>query len=397
MPKLTKRAIDTTPPPVRGQVFLRDEELRGFGIRITSGARSFILEKEINGRVRRMTLGRYGVLTVEQARKLAQEKIGQIVRGGDPAEERRGQLHSPTFQDLERMYLERHAAYKKSIKNDVSILNRHLAPWRPRKLGSVTRAEVARLHAQVGAAGHRTWANRIVALVRMMFRLAEEWGMHPGPNPASRIRMFQEVERARYLTPEELPVFFAALSKEPSPFIRVALVTALLTGARRTEVLTMEWTHVSLSEGVWRIPDTKAGRPHIIPLPAPLIQLLGQLPRVPSNPFVFPGRHHHGHLVNIDKAWSRIRRLAKLDDVRVHDLRRTLGSWLAGTGASLPLIGKVLNHTQPATTAIYARLDLIPVRQALEQNAQHMLSSMTGMENLLPQTAPAIPQTNESA
>src|SRR5688500_586669 len=96
----------------------------------------------------------------------------------------------------------------------------------------------------------------MVALVRMMFHLAEEWGLHPGPNPAARIRMFQEVERARYLTPEELPVFFAALSKEPSPFIRAALLTALLTGARRTEVLTMEWSHVSLTEGVWRIPPT---------------------------------------------------------------------------------------------------------------------------------------------
>jgi hypothetical protein len=210
MPKLTKRAIDTTPAPATGQVFLRDDELRGFAIRITRGAKSFILEKEINGRVRRITLGRYGVLTVEQARKLAQEKIGQIVRGGDPAEERRGQLRSATFQDLETLYLERHAAHKKSRKNDVSILNRHLAAWRPCKLSSLTRSEVARRHADLGAAGHRTWANRMVALVRMMFHLAEEWGLHPGPNPAARIRMYQEVERARYLTPEELPVFFCS-------------------------------------------------------------------------------------------------------------------------------------------------------------------------------------------
>jgi integrase len=382
MPKLTKRAIDTIPAPATGQVFLRDDELRGFAVRITRGAKSFILEKEINGRVRRITLGRYGVLTVEQARKLAQEKIGQIVRGGDPAEERRGQLRSATFQDLETLYLERHAAHKKSRKNDVSILNRHLAAWRPRKLSSLTRSEVACRHAELGAAGHRTWANRMVALVRMMFHLAEEWGLHPGPNPAARIRMFQEVERARYLTPQELPVFFTALSKEPSPFIRAALLTALLTGARRTEVLTMEWSHVSLTEGVWRIPDTKANRSHIIPLPLPLMRLLGQLPRVGSNPFVFPGRHAHGHLVNIDKAWSRIRRLANLEDVRVHDLRRTLGSWLAGTGESLPLIGKVLNHSQPSTTAIYARLDLVPVRRALEHNAERMLHSMTGSGDL---------------
>lgn len=396
MPKLTKRAIDATPPPVRGQVFLRDDELRGFGIRITSGAKSFILEKEINGRVRRLTLGRYGALTVEQARKLAQDKIGQIVRGGDPAEERQRHHHGATFQELEALYLERHAAHKKSRKNDVSILNRHLAPWRPRKVSSLTRSEVARVHADLGAAGHRTWANRVVALVRMMFHLAEEWGVHPGPNPASRIRMFQEVERARYLTPEELPAFFAALSKEPSPFIRVALLTALLTGARRTEVLTMEWTHVSLTEGVWRIPETKAGRPHVIPLPAPLVRFLGELPRVANNPFVFPGRHHHGHLVNLDKAWSRIRRLAKIDDVRIHDLRRTLGSWLAGTGASLPLIGKVLNHSQPSTTAIYARLDLVPVRKALAQNAQHMLSSVTGLEGLSMLNPPATVITDES-
>jgi integrase len=386
MPKLTKRAIDRIRAPASGQIFLRDDELRGFAVRITRGAKSFILEKEINGRIRRMTLGRYGVLTVEQARKLAQEKIGHIghiVRGGDPAEDRRGHLHSPTFQDLETMYLERHAAHKKSRKNDVSILNRHLAPWRPRKLSGLTRAEVARLHAQLGSAGHRTWANRVVALVRMMFHLAEEWGLHLGPNPAARIRMFQEVERARYLTSEELPRFFSALAQEPSPFIRAALLVALLTGARRTEVLTMQWDHLSLAEGLWRIPDTKAGRPHALPLAVPLVDLLRQLPRVADNPFVFPDRHQRGHLVNIDKAWSRIRRLAKVNDVRVHDLRRTLGSWLAGTGASLPLIGKVLNHSQTATTAIYARLDLIPVRKALEQNAHTMLDGMKSSRSIL--------------
>jgi len=226
----------------------------------------------------------------------------------------------------------------------------------------------------MGATGSTYNANRMVALVRCMFTLAHDWGLHPGPNPASRLKMFKEVSRDRFVTPEELPRLWKALAKEPNPYVRGAFFIGLLTGARRSEVLTMQWSDVDLHHAIWRIPTTKADRPHTLPLPRPVMDELQRLPRLEGNPFVFCGRWGKSHLVNISKSWKRIRHEAGLDDVRIHDLRRTLGSWLVAAGASLPLIGKALNHSQAATTQIYARLQLDPVRLALEANATRMLT-----------------------
>jgi integrase len=174
--------------------------------------------------------------------------------------------------------------------------------------------------------------------------------------------------------PHELPQLFEALQEEPNPYVKTAFVVSLLTGARRGEVLAMRWADVDFQQVVWRIPQTKANRPHYLPLPQPVVAILQALPRLEGRPFVFPGRDGKGHLVNIAKAWTRIRARAGLEDVRIHDLRRTLGSWLAASGANLSLIGKALTHSQVSTTAVYARLHLDPVRTALEANAQRMLA-----------------------
>ena len=176
------------------------------------------------------------------------------------------------------------------------------------------------------------------------------------------------------MTPEELPRLWAALKQEPNPYVRGAFFVGMLTGARRSEVLQMQWSDIDVRQGLWRIADTKAERPHYIPLPRPVMEELLKLPRLEGNPFVFCGRWGRDHLVNVSKPWRRIRKDAGLDDVRIHDLRRTLGSWLVAAGASLPLIGKALNHSRPETTQIYARMQVEPVRAALESNAERMLA-----------------------
>jgi len=175
--------------------------------------------------------------------------------------------------------------------------------------------------------------------------------------------------------PQELQRLFEALNDEPSPYVKAAFLVALLTGARRGEVLSMQWADLDFPQALWRIPQTKANWPHYLPLPQPVVTMLHALPRLSGCPYVFPGRDGQKHLVNLAKAWTRIRVRAGIEDVRIHDLRRTLGSWLAASGASLPLIGKALNHSQVSTTAIYARLQIDPIRTALESNAQRMLST----------------------
>lgn len=388
MPKLTKKIIDAAKHPTEGQVFLRDAALRGFAVRITPGSKTFILEKEIHGRVRRITVGRYGPMTVEQARELAQKRMVEINEGRDPAQERQQRRQAPTFGDLEQMYLARHAILKKSIKNDLAILNHHLAPWRSRKLMTITREEIARLHSKIGTepssvirpgrpvqrAMPRT-ANALLTLLRSMFNLAMDWGLlPPGPNPCVRIKKFPEVSRDRFVKPDELPRLWKALNAEKNVFVRVAFLVSLLTGARRDEVLTMQWTDLDIQQSLWSIPTTKAGRPHVIPIPVPVMKELTRLPRLANNPYVFVGRWGKGHLVNITKPWTRIKQVAGLHDVRIHDLRRTLGSWLVAQGHSLPLIGKTLNHSNMSTTQVYARLQVDAVRAALDANAQKMLT-----------------------
>lgn len=388
--KLTKRIVDSAKHPDKGQIFLRDESLRGFALRVTPGSKTFILEREIHGRVRRISLGRYGPMTVEIARELAQKRIVEINEGKDPAEERRQSIHAPTFGDLEQMYLARHASRKKSAANDRAILNHHLASWRTRKLNTITRNDIARLHSRIGTEpssvirpGRPTarpmprTANAMLALVRSMFNLAHDWGLYSGANPCIRIKKFPENSRDRFVRPDELPRLWKALQSEKNVMVRAAFFVGLLTGARRDEVLTAKWADLDLDQGLWTIPTTKAGRPHLIPLPPPVVEELRKLPRFSSNEFVFVGRWGRGHLVNISKPWNRIRQAAGLNDVRIHDLRRTLGSWLVAQGHSLPLIGKALNHSSISTTQVYARLELDPVRQALEANASRMLTVAT--------------------
>jgi integrase len=384
MPKLTKRLIDAIPYPSKGQKFLRDDELRGFALRLTSGRKTFVVEKRLQKRLHRVTIGAYGVYTVEQARQKAHALLQEIFEGHNHAYERRERQQELTWGELTELYLERHAPRKRTASNDKNMLSRYYEPWQNRRLSSLTRKDVTLLHHHLGETAPYA-ANRVVALVRKMFNLARVWGVYHGENPATGIELFPEEKRDRFVQPQELPRLFEALNAEPNPYIKAAFLVALLTGARRGEVLKMQWNDVDPVQAVWRIPDTKAKRPHLLPLPRPVMSILQALPHQHDNPYVFPGRRGKEHLVNIAKAWIRIRARAGLVDVRIHDLRRTLGSWLAVNGANLPLIGKALNHSQVSTTAIYARLHMDPVRTALEENAQRMIALGGSVPMALPE------------
>lgn len=376
--RLTKRVIEAAASPAKGEPvrFLRDTELRGFSVRLTAGSRSFVFERRIHGPVRSMTIGAVGEMTVEQARAIVHEKIVAIAKGDDPAEVKRAGREAWTWGQLVEAYRERYLPRLEACTqaNEESYLKNYLNGWTGRKLSAITRGDVAAVHASIGRA-HPFAANRVVTFLRKLFNLADEWGVFGGANPATKITMFPEPSRERFLSREELDRFLEALAEVDDPALRAVFFILLLTGARRGEVLAMEWAHLDLERGLWRLPTTKAHRAHLIPLPVAARAAIAAVPRIEGNPYLFVGRWSRGHLAGVRTAWEGLLDRAALEDVRLHDLRRTLGSWLAIEGASIALIGKVLGHSQLETTAIYARLNVDPLRVALEANAVKMLTA----------------------
>lgn len=378
---LTKRAVDAARYEGAGRrpFVLWDVALRGFGLRVQpTGRKSFALfYRTTDGTKRLVTVGRYPEMTLDEARRKARRMLGQVADGADPAEERRRSRQAATFAELATAYLADHARpRKRSAYADEQRIRDYLTPaWGSRKAAKIRRADVAELHRKVGAKTPYA-ANRCLALVSVMFTWAERNGYVPEghPNPARGVPHFREESRDRWLSPDEVRRLVQALEAEPV-YVRGFFWLALLTGCRKRELLTTRWADVDLRRAVLRLPDTKAGRRHYVPLAAPARRILEALPREAGNPYVFPGQRAGSHLVNVEKAWRRARTTARVEDARFHDLRRTVGSWLAQGGASLPLIGAVLNQTSPAVTEVYARLSDAGVRDALERHAEAIVAA----------------------
>lgn len=380
--KLTKKMIDAAVYEGDAQkgdrCVLWDAELSGFGVRIyPTGKKSFILNYRHNGRMRLITIGQYGAITLDQARIEAKKHHVGIIQGNDPLEERQRERAGDTVKDLCIAYIDRHAVNKKSGAEYKRRIDQHIIPtWGKLKASAIRRADVTALHSKIGKNNGHYEANRVLALVSSMFGKAEIWGIleEGAPNPARGVEKFQEVKRDRFLQSDELPRFFSALAEEPNDTIRDYILMSLLTGARRANVLAMRWNQVNFERAEWRIPETKNGTPQTVTLSSEAIQILRNR-NYTKSPFVFPGEGKTGHLVEPKGCWKRVLDRAGLADLRIHDLRRTLGSWQAKTGASLSIIGKSLNHKNTSTTAIYARLDLDPVRESVERATGAMLAA----------------------
>ena len=217
-------------------------------------------------------------------------------------------------------------------------------------------------------------ANRALALMRVLFNKAIAWGWE-GTNPALGIQAFREKSRERFLEAHELPAFLNALREEPNTTTRDYILLSLLTGARKSNVLAMRWEDINFKQSLWRIHETKNGEAHTIPLVPHALNLLKARKATTQSAWVFPGTGEAGHLHDPKKAWQRILARANIKNLRLHDLRRSLGSWQAATGASLTIIGKTLAHKNVNSTAIYARLNLDPVREAMQKATDAMMQA----------------------
>jgi integrase len=372
------------PGPGRKEVFHSDDDTRGLRLRVMdTGVRSWVFEYRAHGRERLLTIGRAETWPLKLVREEAHRLRRLVDVGGDPMGERHAQRAAPTMNDLIERWREERAPRKKasSREEDEAMIRDYIEPELGRmKVGDVTRSVVDRLHRKISARGTLYRANRVLALVSTLLSLAVIWE-YRSDNPAKGIEKNPEEPRYRYLTPEELPRLSAALDAYPNQDPADVLRMLLLTGARKNEVLSMRWTDVYLGEPpVWNKPpsSTKQKRLHRVPLSAEAQALLlarevrAKSARFPS-PYVFPRRQRRrgqpaiGHLPDVQSAWKRIIKAARLEDIRIHDLRHSFASILASQGFSLPMIGSLLGHTQAQTTQRYSHLLDSAQRQAAEK------------------------------
>jgi integrase len=380
--RITRQLVVDLSPPKAGNRVVWDCDVTGFGVRITSaGALAFVLRYVINGRERRYTIGKHPDVTVAKARDTAVILRGHIAAGSDPLETRTEAREAPTVAVLCDDYLERHARPKKrglSVKQDERIINRLIKPkLGNRKVASISRRDVDELHQDL--TGKPYQANRLLALLSKMFSLAVLWGWRP-INPAKGIERFHEDKRDRWLSAEELTRLTSAIKGYPDKRVANAVRLLMLTGARRTEVLTATWDQFDLARRVWTKPShhTKQKKTEHVPLSGPalalvsgmksdLIKKLGSEDDLKTFPYLFPGDADGKPLQDIKKAWAALCTTANIQGARLHDLRHTYASHLVSGGHSLPLVGRLLGHTQPSTTQRYAHLADDPLRKATEE------------------------------
>lgn len=425
--------IEALPPAKPGtRDRYRDTEEPALTLRVTEkGAKTFyFIRRPKGGRPEAVMICPYqGAESIATARREAGRIKGEAAQGLSRADALRKKKAERTFAELFADYYAIESQPKKRTHaEDMRIFKQYFAgPLGKKKVSSIRREDVGAIHLHITRAGHGPQANRVLALLSSIFNWARRSGFEVD-NPARDIPKNPEKSRARFLKPEELPAFFQALGNLPNPMAKDFFLLALLTGARRENVLGAEWRHIDLTRAVWSIPRTKNGEPQDVALVPEAVELLQARRPAHGGGYVFAlPNTKAGHLIEPRNSWLRLLRMASLHrlldalqaaghldettrqdadalalrllpraeatyqalakaqginpvdfdmtDLRIHDLRRSLGSWQARTGANQATIGKSLNHKTPQATAIYTRLTLDPVRESVTKAVSAMLTA----------------------
>ena len=400
MAKLTKRIIDGIPPVTRPTI-IYDTELKGFGVRVMpSGSKAWIVEFRPNGggrkvATKRMTLGQTRTLNADEARKAARDILAAVRLGQDPARERTLNRDTPILREFVERYLAEEAETKLkpgTVANYRIYFRKHVMPEIGAvKINAVSSADIAKLHHRIGTTKPVT-ANRVVEAISSLYRYAATANVvEKGFNPTTGISAFREERRERFLTTDELQRLGTTLREaetvglpwntdeastakhlpEPekrlvvfSPYVTAAIRLLLLTGCRLREILHLRWNEIDFERGVLFLPDSKTGRRTVV-LNAPALAVLSELKRIGT--YVILGEKPDRPRSDLNRPWGRITVHAKLEGLRIHDLRHSFASIGASGGLGLPIVGKLLGHETPATTARYAHIDNDPLRRASER------------------------------
>jgi integrase len=402
--KLTKRSVESLPAAATAIIWY-DDKLAGFGVRIMPTGRRFYFARYRNkhDRSRWFTIGEHGKVTAEAARTMAQRILQTVaVDGSDPSGEREAFRAAPSVSDLLNRYIVEHverrnrprtqSAFKSIVERDIRPALGHL------KVASITRQDMHRFHA--GRSGTPRQANLILAICSKAFSLAELWEMRPeGSNPCSRIERYPEKHRERFLSAEELgrlgvtlrqaetiglPKDTAKSDDRRTLYRRVttaAIELLLFTGCRLSEIVNLRSEHVDFAAGTMMLPETKSGRPHVVSMNAPARQVLKVLETNKASEWVLPAASNAGRPLSatvLETAWGRIRTAAQLADVRLHDLRHTVGTYAGQSGANAFLVRDLLRHKNLAMTGRYVNRADDPVRTLSDQVGERIAAAMVG-------------------
>lgn len=385
MARLTKRTVDQIAPGPSESIHW-DDELRGFGVRVwPSGRKVYLAMTRVKGRLRKITIGPHGPVTAEKARVRAHEIISEAKAGRDPTKEQDQARKAPTMKELGERFLMEHVAVRCKPSTQIEYKRAVMLFINPklgtRKVTDIQRKDIAELHHSLNHIPYQ--ANRTFGVLSKMFNLAEEWGLRPdGSNPCLHVKKYTEQKRARFLSPKEFASLGAALrdaerdgSETQSAVDAIRLL--MLTGCRLGEIMTLKWDHVDLNTRELRLPDSKTGA-KIVHFGKTAVDVLKSIKKLDDNPYVITGKKQGSRLTDLQHPWRRIRAKAGLDDVRIHDLRHSYASGALALGEGLPMIGKLLGHTQVQTTARYAHLANDPVKTAGSKVSDMIGTAMLG-------------------
>jgi integrase len=413
--RLTDKVVRDLPFSERGSKLTFDIELKGFAVRCTAGAKAFVLAyRTAEGKQRQLTIGSFPGWTTVLAREEAAQCKRMIDRGLDPMRQREEARLAPTMKDLARVYLVEFAIpYKseKSVYDDRLMIRRFIDPTmtlrgavedapEPYRVDNPVDREVARvfgaqkvravdyediddIHAKVTTSGRRVTANRLCAMLSKMFSFAERRGLRDrGSNPCKGAPRNSEHKRQRIFADHQIEKLIAAIANYPHRGAADAILLCLLTGGRQGEVLQMRRAEIDFNRGVWTKPSghTKQRQEHHLPLGVPALRLLEDRHHEIKGEWVFPGRRRGHHLTSVKKAWQAICTAAGIPHGReagfvAHDLRHQFASMAISGGATLPVAGGLLGHSQPSTTQRYAHLFDKPLREVSDKVGRQLISA----------------------
>jgi len=376
-----KRILEAIKPPTKDRVWIYDSRQPGLCLMITAGdSRAFYAYKKVKGKPQRIRLASYDEVGIDEARKQCAKALVDIINGIDPQAEKRAVRAETTLGELWELFTAKAKLTKRSFNTDESRWKHHLKSWSSRRLSEITTGDISAMHTRIGKTKPIT-ANRVLALLATMYNRAKPAG-YTGGNPCDGVEKFAENSRERFLNAEELNRFATALETEGDPYGDLFYL-CLWTGARQGNVRSMRWAELDLKSGTWTIPASKfkTNKPLVVHLSPPALVILKERKKaaISGVEWVFPQADKpEGFVTNPTKAWKRVCKAAKLENLKIHDLRHTNASYQLASGAGIGTIKGTLGHASITTTQRYSHLDLSGIKVAVDAGTAAMEAAMKG-------------------